>query len=422
MNSGTTAAAPQCHRRIFRGRGGANDRRLPKHNAALKHRPTTPTTTDDINGSSSHESQQQPKVIIDSNTGTILVRHLFRQRNATTRSWDPETGNLQSRRRRQQQQQQEEGPTTLPLDGDDELFQLQIIHDEDNNINNNNNDSLLSTHLVPSSPDQDICTTTGSATTSDERDSSRRAASEQQQQPHTSTIASTGAVAAVATAAAVIAPKVQQELGHLLRRIRNNRTSMSLSTTAALSNLTNYQTNVLAACTNTVREWRSILRQYDQDPSAATTVLSTQFKEANSGTNDSGCPTCKTTNGSTLDSAVKTSTGLAIFEMIQQSLQCGPLAGSKSGYFKRCGSEPAAMVHQYLTTLLSFVDRSDNETKQQQPNGTNGTVAIAETLGWSAAQIRAIQKWACAAEKAAAKEQAPSSSMLKNRETAKKKK
>ena len=51
------------------------------------------------------------------------------------------------------------------------------------------------------------------------------------------------------------------EIHHLRTRIRHNRASMSLSTTA-LANPATYKTNVLAACQNTIREWRSIRRRY----------------------------------------------------------------------------------------------------------------------------------------------------------------
>ena len=151
----------------------------------------------------------------------------------------------------------------------------------------------------------------------------------------------------------------RKEVDHLLRRIRNNRTSMSLSNTA-LANPTSYQTNVLAACLNTFREWRSILRHHN------------------------------------LDEVTKKTTGLAIFELLQQSLQCGPLSGSQPGYFKRCGSETAAIVQNYLQD------------------------ATVDTLCLSKNQADAIERWKDNALKAAASNKSPSKSVLKNREVAEK--
>lgn len=158
----------------------------------------------------------------------------------------------------------------------------------------------------------------------------------------------------------------KKEINHLHGRIRNNRTSMSLSATA-LANPASYQSNVLAACLNTIKEWRSILRHHS------------------------------------LDEVTKKSVGLAIFELIQQSLQCGPLAGAKPGYFKRCGSELAAMIHKYLVDAV--FDVAD----------------AVDTLCFSKTQADAIESWKGGAEKAAASSKPPSKSVLKNREKAKKK-
>lgn len=43
--------------------------------------------------------------------------------------------------------------------------------------------------------------------------------------------------------------------------------------------------------------------------------------------------------------------GQWLFELIQASLQCGPLSGAKPGYFKRCGSAAAVSVHAYLVKI-----------------------------------------------------------------------
>ena len=66
------------------------------------------------------------------------------------------------------------------------------------------------------------------------------------------------------------------------------------------------------------------------------------------------------------------STGQAVFELVQQSLQCGPLAGSQPGYFKRCGSETAAVVLAYLETIVT----SDED--------------VVETLGFTEKQAAAL--------------------------------
>ena len=77
----------------------------------------------------------------------------------------------------------------------------------------------------------------------------------------------------------------------------------------------------------------------------------------------------------------KKSTGLAIFEFVQQSLQCGPLAGAKPGYFKRCGSEMAAIVCKYLEAAV--IDADD----------------AVDTLHFTKTQADAIETWKANARK-----------------------
>lgn len=156
------------------------------------------------------------------------------------------------------------------------------------------------------------------------------------------------------------APPFKKEVDHLLRRFRNNRDSMSRSA-VALANPASYQTNVLAACRNSMDEWRAILRHYN------------------------------------LDDETKKATGLAIFELVQQSLQCGPLAGAKPGYFKRCGSEVAEIVRMYLHNIVVDMD------------GAVNTLCLSQT------QVDAIKGWYANAQIAAAASHTPSKSALKCR-------
>lgn len=164
------------------------------------------------------------------------------------------------------------------------------------------------------------------------------------------------------------APAYTKEMNHLLRRIRNNRTSMSLAA-AALANPTSYQTNVLSSCQNTVKEWRSIRNHYQQDE---------------------------------LSEETKRSTGLAVFELVQQSLQVGPLAGAKPGYFKRCGSVVASMVQQYLDELV--IDQND----------------AVQVLCFTEKQATTIASWKSNAEKAATNTKPPSKSNMKKIDKAQK--
>lgn len=161
-------------------------------------------------------------------------------------------------------------------------------------------------------------------------------------------------------------PLFKNEIDHLIRRIQNNRKAMSLST-AALANPASYETNILAACLNTITEYRSILRHH----------------------------------GDRMDDVTKRSTGLATFALIQQSLQCGPLAGAKAGYFQRCGSEVAASVRKYLGDAVIDADDAVN------------------SLCFTKKQADAIETWKDNAAKSAASSKPPSKSVLKQRGKAK---
>jgi len=140
---------------------------------------------------------------------------------------------------------------------------------------------------------------------------------------------------------------------HLQQRIRNVRSSIQTSQT--LSDPSKYQKHVLQAVANCLKEWKCILAQYSLDPA--------QQKE----------------------------TALVIFELLQQALQCGPLAGSKPGYFKRCGAIVAEMVLHFLETNLPDPD-----------------VLFTEK------QYRAVAKWKDNARKAVDKGSSPSKSVQKN--------
>jgi hypothetical protein len=155
----------------------------------------------------------------------------------------------------------------------------------------------------------------------------------------------------------------KKEMQHLIHRIRNVRESMQLSATN-LGNPSTYENNVLNAVSNCITEWRAILRFYPED---------------------------EIENPRTV--------GLQIYEMIQQSLQCGPLAGGKPGYFKRCGSGLAKVVLTFLQT--NVVNKDD-----------------ALALYMSEKQADAIEKWKGSATKAIENDKPPSKSVVKKQETA----
>ena len=102
-------------------------------------------------------------------------------------------------------------------------------------------------------------------------------------------------------------------------------------------------------------------------------------------------------NGDDNDDAMTKKTSLSVFELIQHTLQCGPLAGSNPGYFKRCGGEVAKVVYNYLETIIP------DASKQEQ-------------MGFSDKQYSVMIKWKDNARKAAENDKPPSKSVLKKQQ------
>ena len=136
---------------------------------------------------------------------------------------------------------------------------------------------------------------------------------------------------------------LQKEVQHLTRRIQQLRQNWSRSKTGLII-VTTYQTNVIQASLNIImKEWKSILQKYYR----SCTNVKDEFHHLPP---PSPSPTTTTTVPE-IESLFR-STSHEIFVLIQHSVQCGPLSGSRPGYFKRCGSHVAEMVYQYLHTIL----------------------------------------------------------------------
>jgi hypothetical protein len=116
----------------------------------------------------------------------------------------------------------------------------------------------------------------------------------------------------------------RNEAKHITDRIRRCRDTIQLSATA-ISIPSNYEKHVLNSVLNTVNEWKAILRHYPTDQ---------------------------------VDPVVARSIAVAVFDLIQHALQCGPLSGSKAGYWKRCGSEMAAKGFSFLDSIAPTAEAS----------------------------------------------------------------
>jgi hypothetical protein len=157
-----------------------------------------------------------------------------------------------------------------------------------------------------------------------------------------------------------------KEMKHLQKRVKNVRES--IQTSVSITNPTTYENNVLNAVTNCINEWRAIAIHYNDN------------------------------NEDHLDPDEKKQTSLAVFQLIQYSLQCGPLEGANPGYFKRCGSQVAKVVLEFLEAIVCDSDKA------------------LEKMGFTTKQVGAMEKWKSQAQKAVEADKPPSKSALKTQQ------
>lgn len=162
--------------------------------------------------------------------------------------------------------------------------------------------------------------------------------------------------------------QADEEIKHLIRRVRNVRESIQFSA-AANVNPSTWQQNVLNPVRNCVGEWRAIVNHYQQGE---------------------------------LDPSICKAPALTVFELIQMSLQIGPLAGAKPGYFKRCGSDVAIQALEFLNRCVA-----DKEE--------------AAFLHFTEKQVDAIAKWKGNATKAVENDKLPSKTITKKQSKLKRK-
>ena len=180
------------------------------------------------------------------------------------------------------------------------------------------------------------------------------------------------------------------EIQHLKRRIRNVREiSIQTSRDAIASDLTKYRNNVLNATKNCVHEWRSIARHY----------RTTHQNDGDDNENhDDGIANDDINDNDTaISSALRKETGLVVFQLIQLTVQSGPLTGGKPGYFKRCGAEVAGTVLEFLEEVVP---------------GHDGLGV--DCMGFTPKQMDAMRQWMRNAAKAVENGKPPSKSVNKH--------
>ena len=330
--------------RIFRGRGGPTDRRLPKYNARRRRRrpPQPPPPTQE------EQPSQESSSIITTPTDPLTSVLCNSEDECQKSNFFGED---------QQHVMIHDNSHTNSMKEDDD----DNDDDDDDDENQQQLMTLFVKDLPPSPRRPDVCNEFHTRTNDDDLYCAALNNN------------NNNGVDGVVDDNHVDNEPWRNELHHLHRRIRNIRESIQLSP-QAISHPSTYQQNVLHAVTNCVQEWRSIARQYY-------------------------VPIFQS-----LHPDLYRATSLQIFELTQHSLQCGPLAGGKPGYFKRCGGVVAKMVETYLDDMITNPDD-------------------ARALGWTDKQVDALETWRKHAKIAAMADKPPSkSAKLKQIGTTKNKK
>lgn len=195
-------------------------------------------------------------------------------------------------------------------------------------------------------------------------------------------------------------PPWKIEINHLRKRVKNVQQSIQFSADS-ITNPTTYNQNVLNAVLNSVNEWRSIIVHYNyktiddnNDNSNSDDIMDSnddvgegQLEQQQHQDEDKQYPFI-------IDPVLTKETSLEVFMLIQLALQSGPLQGSKPGYFKRCGSEVATVVVDFLNVIVELLPSLEFTEKQRNQ----------------------IILWQTNAEKAAAQNKPPSKSVLKKQQ------
>ncbi|KAL3945448.1 MAG: hypothetical protein SGBAC_000501 [Bacillariaceae sp.] len=293
-------------RRIFRGRGGPTDGRLPKHNARRAKRPNQLRESSKYRDTTNNKTEEDGEDYI---VGSTII-------SAT--------------------------------EEDENEFQLEIVVPSSNRSTESDDDipKLLS----------NVTKTNGDvlqAINTPEKNNGS---------PNRPVVDPT------------IASPCQKELKHLQRRINNVRESMQLS--LSIADPQKYEEHILNAVINCVNEWRQIKNHFSSnfEDEEEEELSEEKIKEVS----------------------------LNMFQLIQHSVQCGPLQGGKPGYFKRCGSQVAKAALDYLLVIVP-----DQEASR--------------ALGFSEKQVNALESWKSNAEKAVTNDKPPSKSQLKKQADAGKK-
>ena len=244
--------------------------------------------------------------------------------------------------------------------------------------------------------------------------------------------------------------QLTKEIQHVRRRIKNVREQAIQQSTVAIGNAVTYQSNVLNAVTGCFNEYRSIMLHH---------IVNKQQQELQE--EEEALAITLSAFPTRIQSLIK-ETSLQVFELIQHSLQCGPLAGSNPGYFKRCGGDVASIVQQYLDTMFasssdatpsssipvtdtqdeSTPDQQDEEEEAEEDDDDDANETSDEIIGggeeeeegpsqvkkddatqslrfdrsylfFTSKQKQAIEKWKKNAHKAACNNRPPSNSVLK---------
>ena len=150
---------------------------------------------------------------------------------------------------------------------------------------------------------------------------------------------------------------ILREMKHLQKRIHNIQTS--LQTSQGISNPRTWYSNCLLPVKNAMKEWRSICK----------------FHLTDENKSRDNCITYED---------IIHETSVQAFNLLQMAMQSGPLIGSNPGYFKRCGSEVAAIALMFLNEIVDLagvhgaVEKVSLESEMCTGETNNATYDVTE--------------------------------------------
>ena len=380
--------------RIFRGRGGPNDRRLPKHNARRRKPPQSNGNNEEK--PPKYATPKEPRRVPQQDENDDNVRETELQPlSPPPAPWNDEIRHLQKRMRNVQES------ISLGINGiaNPKVYQTNVLNAVENCVNEWN--AILNYYGVvvqlSEEGDEEEEVEVGDDNfrgdddgTDDDDDDGTDDADNNEVGPNgnapdeTIHQAPNETTPAPSTSINVVVDDVDNDVGTATGDEPSDETTNDQT-----------QNEPVPALLST---------RMDDDNEANETIQQTPNNESVPYPPSSTTP---------IDATTLKETSTAVYLLLQLSIQCGPLAGGKPGYFKRCGRDVAQLVLDFLNQVVPAVTDDDNDDDSPMIEASDNRQPLTASMFFSDHQAVAIKTWKTNAEKAAAQNKPPSKSVLK---------